>query len=139
MSNKEVERSFLSALSSGLSGDELLLATLQAMIAAEISMRRQELGLSQKDFAKKMRVSQGLVSRWEAGEANYTLSTLVKIASALGLELQSPIVSQPPKVYPVGFSNVVLFPNHPSWSTTSFSSDPITQSVTHSDLERKEM
>jgi len=32
-----------------------------------------------------------MVSRWENGEENFTVATLVKISSALGLDLYNPI------------------------------------------------
>jgi len=53
--------------------------------------------MNRKQFAEFMGVSQGLVSRWERGETNFTLETLVNIASKLGLEMQSPIKPTPAK------------------------------------------
>lgn len=70
--------------------EDLMLAGLQAMIASEITIRRQEMDLTQAELAEMMHVSQGLVSRWENGDSNFTLKTLVDIASKLGIEMQSP-------------------------------------------------
>ena len=44
---------------------------------------RREQGLSQKEFAKKIGVSQQLISRIEKGGENVSLGTLTNIASAL--------------------------------------------------------
>ena len=67
MASKNDMRAFVSSFADGLDDKAFALATLQAMIAAEISMRRQELNLSQKELAAMLGVSQGLVSRWEKG------------------------------------------------------------------------
>ena len=48
-------------------------------------------GWTQKDLADKMGVKQSLVSRWESGECNYTIDTLIEIADALGLSVQCPL------------------------------------------------
>lgn len=108
----------LAALSDSLTSEQLQLSILQGQIAAEISMRRQALGLSQKELAEKLGVTQSLVSRWERAESNFNLSTIVKISSALGLRLQSPVVPSPVKSYTVGTSNIIKFT--PDWKTTAY-------------------
>ena len=117
------EKKLFSAMSASINDEELILATLQGMIAAEISMRRQELGLSQKELAKKLQVSQGLVSRWERGDANFTLQTLVKVCLTLGLSIQSPMVLRQAKKYISKGSNIV----HPNsmniWKGCSLSNN----------------
>ncbi|MCX5666172.1 MAG: helix-turn-helix transcriptional regulator [Candidatus Omnitrophica bacterium] len=49
----------------------------------KVASIRREQGLSQKDFAKKMGVSQQLISRIEKGGENVSLGTLTNIARAL--------------------------------------------------------
>jgi len=49
---------------------------------------RRSLGLSQKEFANKMRVSQQLISRIEKGRENISLITLINISRALGRQVQ---------------------------------------------------
>lgn len=114
--NKEMA-SFLSALSQNMSTEELQLSILRGLIAAEISMKRQELGWSQAELADKLDVTQGLVSRWENGETNFNLSTLVRIAVALDLKIQSPFVPSPPISFVSGSSNIVHFSNSQNWSS----------------------
>lgn len=80
----------------GFTSEEFSMIYLQSMIASEISIHRVNLGMSQKDFAKKMKVSQSTVSKWESGETNFTLATLVHIADLLNIEIQSVFKSTPP-------------------------------------------
>lgn len=89
---KNDERELFSALAESMSAAEMQLAVLKGIIASEISIRRIKRGMSQKDLAKAMGVTQGMISRWEKGEANYTLSTLVDIAEKLDIQMQSPYV-----------------------------------------------
>jgi transcriptional regulator with XRE-family HTH domain len=37
-----------------------------------------------------MGVSQVMISRWENGEENFTIATLVKISDALGIKFRNP-------------------------------------------------
>lgn len=109
MDFKEQEKAFLKSLSASIDDDSLTLSIFKGMIAAEISCRRIKIGLSQKEFAEKMGVSQSLVSRWENGETNFTLSTLVKIASVLKIEMQSPYVPSPAKMFTSKNNNIIAF------------------------------
>ena len=45
---------------------------------------RKELGMTQKELAKRLRVKQSTVSRMERNDANLTLATLRRAAKALG-------------------------------------------------------
>ena len=54
---------------------------------------RQSLGLSQKEFANKMRVSQQLISRIEKGRDNISLITLINVSRALGRHVQIDFVA----------------------------------------------
>lgn len=44
--------------------------------------------LTQAEFAKRLKTTQSAVARLESGKANPRLSSLVKIAHALGMELR---------------------------------------------------
>ena len=70
-------------LTAGLSEEELLAKKTLAIIAADIQLKRIELGLDQKEFAKLLGVSQGMVSRWESGTHNFTITTLVSLCEKL--------------------------------------------------------
>ena len=115
----------LRAISADMSAEDLLLAGLQGAIAAEIAIKRHEKGLSQKDFAALMGVSQGLVSRWEKGECNFTLETLIKIASKLDIQVQCPFVTKVPTRYSSSTDNIVeLYPDRSSWESLCSSPCP---------------
>ena len=58
-----------------------------AKISARIERCRLELGMTQTEFAEYMGVSQGMVSRWESREYNFTIKTLNEICKKLNLEL----------------------------------------------------
>lgn len=67
-------------------------ALLSANIAAEISIARVKMGMTQKKFAKYLGVSQGMVSRIESGNSNYTFSTANKILNKIGKRLSTEII-----------------------------------------------
>ena len=74
-------------LSKGLTEYEIEHIKELALISAKIQFKRLELEMSQKEFAKMMGVSQGMVSKWESGEYNFTITTLKQICDKLGLDL----------------------------------------------------
>ena len=67
-----------------MSAAEMAKAAINIQIQQMIHDTRMEKGWTQKDLAEKMGVKQSLVSRWESGECNYTINTLIDIADALG-------------------------------------------------------
>jgi len=56
-------------------------------LAAALSAKRSELGLSQTEVAARMGTSQSAVARLESGDADLRLSTLERYAAALGQRL----------------------------------------------------
>lgn len=97
----------LSALSIPLSPEELQLSALTGVICGEIVSQRLNRGMTQKQFADFMGVSQGMVSKWESGDCNFTLQSLVHIAAKLGIPMQSPFVFE--RLSYASHSNVVAF------------------------------
>ena len=76
---------------------ERLFITPEYTTAKEIKKIRKELHLTQKEFAAYMNVSQGMVSRWESREYNFTIKTLNEICQKLNLHLQldlTPIIGK---------------------------------------------
>ncbi len=110
-------KDLISALSENETPEEAMLSSLQAIIAAAITVKRQQLGLSQKDLAEAAGVSQALVSKWESGETNFTLKTLVLIASKLDLEMRVPFKVKAPLVYSGDPYKVIEFPERNTWET----------------------
>lgn len=58
-------------------------------LANVIFSRLQEIGMSKKELAHKVGTSPAAVTRWLGGNHNFTLSTLAKISSVLGVPLIS--------------------------------------------------
>ena len=56
-------------------------------IADKIDSVLKERGITQKEFAKQIGRSEAEVCRWVGGTHNFTLATLAKISSALGVPL----------------------------------------------------
>lgn len=57
-------------------------------IAYRILQLRKRQRLSQKELARKLRTTQSVVARMEAGQQNFTTDTLQKIASIFNRELK---------------------------------------------------
>ena len=73
-------------LREGLSDSELKSILELAQISGKIERRRIELGMTQKEFADYMGVTQGMVSKWESREYNFTIKTLNDICARMDLE-----------------------------------------------------
>lgn len=56
-------------------------------LARQLADRRREAGLTQSELAKRMRTSQGQVTRFESG-ADTRLSTVARYAAAVGLKVE---------------------------------------------------
>lgn len=67
--------------------DETKLALLKTKISVALLKERIRMDLGQHEFAKMLGVSQGLISRWEQGEYNFTLKKLVNIFSKLDIDI----------------------------------------------------
>ena len=63
-------------LTEGISKAEVKSTIELAKISARLEMKRLDLGMTQKEFADYMGVSQGMVSKWESREYNFTITTL---------------------------------------------------------------
>lgn len=56
-------------------------------VGQRIKILRKERGFTQKELARKLRISQQIISRIESGYQNISLITLKEIASALGAKV----------------------------------------------------
>ena len=50
----------------------------------EIKNRREQMGLTQKELAQRIGVTQGAVTQWEIGISRPSLTTLCKLADVFG-------------------------------------------------------
>ena len=78
----------------GVSKETLEAEKILSIISAQIQLKRIEMNLDQKQFAKLLGVTQGMVSRWESGCYNFTITTLVNICEKLGLSFVPQITSK---------------------------------------------
>ena len=61
---------------------------LISSIGKQIKERRATLGITQKDLSELAEISPNTLYKVERGQANPSLSVLVKIAEVLGMELK---------------------------------------------------
>lgn len=66
---------------------------LARMVAARLIAYRSENGLSQRELAKRLGVSQPRVVELESGEKNPQIETLMKIAATTGIEFAFDVVA----------------------------------------------
>lgn len=71
-----------------LSAADVLASKALAEISSGILQCRIESGMTQKQFAQFMNVSQGMVSKWESGDYNFSVKSLADIAVKLDLDLR---------------------------------------------------
>ena len=57
-------------------------------LSSLIVEKRLDLGLTQKQFAEYVHVSQAMVSKWEGGDYNFSIKELAELAERLGMDLQ---------------------------------------------------
>jgi len=88
MSVKPVELGeLLQGFSDYLTMADILAAKTLAKISATILKKRIDMRMTQKQFADFMEVSQGMVSKWESEDYNFSIETLAKICDKLDLQL----------------------------------------------------
>lgn len=75
-------------ISEGISEAEIKTTVELAKISAKIERRRIDMGMTQKEFADYMGVTQGMVSKWESREYNFTIRTLNEICKKIDLDLR---------------------------------------------------
>lgn len=69
-----------------LGNDEKMASNVLSDVALLISEKRISEGMSQKDFAEKLGISQGLLSRYENGSENLSVKKLSEIFCKLDIE-----------------------------------------------------
>jgi len=64
-------------------------------MAEVISSRRKELGMTQKDLAEKLNITDKAVSKWERGIACPDTAAIPKLAEILGVSLEELMTAKP--------------------------------------------
>lgn len=70
-----------------ISTTDIVASKALSKISSEIVKHRTDLGMTQKQFAEYMGVSQGMVSKWESEDYNFSVKSLADIAVKLGLDV----------------------------------------------------
>ena len=108
--NKSDGKKFLASFTKDIPAEDLYITSMQAMVSAQISVRRIKAGLSQKEFAELMGVGQSQISRWESGESNPTIETLARMAFRLNIHINELLAIEPaPVYYDTEKSNIIPF------------------------------
>ena len=68
-----------------ISKSDIYAASVIAKISAFIINYRYKTGMTQKEFAKFMGVTQGMISKWESAEYNFSVESIAQIAEKLGV------------------------------------------------------
>jgi len=71
-----------------LTNADLLENRIRHNVAVAIRKRRRVLKMSQQELAERMGISQPMISQWESGDYNFTISALAQISEILGLDLK---------------------------------------------------
>jgi len=79
---------FLEKISEFLTVADVLAAEAISDVSVAIAMQRIKRKMTQKEFAHHMGVSQGMISKWENGDYNFTIKTVAQICEKLELKMQ---------------------------------------------------
>ncbi|MCM1303247.1 MAG: helix-turn-helix domain-containing protein [Lachnospiraceae bacterium] len=71
---------------------DIIASNVLGNISASIVEKRIQSDMTQQEFANHMCVSQGMVSKWEGGDYNFTIRTLADIAEKLDMDLTVKLV-----------------------------------------------
>ena len=81
---------FVGSAVSGLSGNERILyqaASLMCDVSTALVEYRRKNKLTQKELAERLNVGQPMISKYESGDYNWTIRSLVEVSSKLGMNL----------------------------------------------------
>ncbi len=101
----------LSALSQSISPAELKTALITSEISAQITKERINRGMTQKEFASFLGVSQPMISKWEAGDYNFTISAISDIFEKLELDYSFNILNEKKRDIKVIYNSTPKLPN----------------------------
>lgn len=77
----------LSLFEDNITLSDIMASKILGNVSASIARKRIKYNMTQKEFAGYMCVSQGMVSKWEGGDYNFSIKTLADIAEKLDMEL----------------------------------------------------
>ena len=94
MAANDKGRTFIDIEIPSLTNAQINTEIIKAKIATEIISCRKSLKMNQSEFANYMNVSQAMVSKWENGDCNFSISTVCEIGEKLSLDIDLQISKQ---------------------------------------------
>lgn len=91
-------KDLLEIFSESISTADIVSSKALSEISSAIVKCRVDSGKTQKQFAEFMGVSQGMVSKWESKDYNFSVKTLAEIATKLDLNLSIEMKKKPRKL-----------------------------------------
>lgn len=82
---KTTKNKMFNFISEHISKGDIYASKAIAKVAMFLYKYRKNLKMSQKDFARMMGVTQGMVSKWESAEYNFTIENIAQIAEKLNV------------------------------------------------------
>ena len=98
MSRKKTISDLLDALTESMSDRDIAKSVIKSEISSAIISARLSESLSQAELAQKIGKTQSAISKWEAGDTNFSIDLLVDIAADLNLDLTVKLVSPSKKI-----------------------------------------
>lgn len=96
-------------------------AYILADIALKIKQKRKSLNMTQKEFATFLGVTQGMVSKWEGAEYNFTIEKLIELFDRLDIKIA--IKEKAPKQEIMIYKHYVKENN---WNSTASAGNGVT-------------
>ncbi len=78
-------------------------------VAIAVRNKRIEMKKNQKELAQYLGVTQGMISKWENGNYNFTIDSLAALCDKLDIQLVSPLVKSEPSVNNYKPTNTIFF------------------------------
>lgn len=88
MKTNETMNELIGIFESSLSSEDMVYISLITQLSAKIQSERIKQNLSQKQFAKKLNISQSMVSKLESADYNFSIKNLAKIFSRLNVNIE---------------------------------------------------
>lgn len=86
MKNTKTMTDFIQTFAGNLSKAQIKASYIISDISSKITIERCDRDMTQKEFAKFMGVTQGMVSKWESGDYNFTIESICNILEKLDLD-----------------------------------------------------
>ena len=77
-------KAFFREIFKNLSKADVYESKAKSKLSGQLAIIRKDLGMNQKEFAKLLGVSRGMVSKWESGDYNFTFRTAAVVCEKIG-------------------------------------------------------